>query len=79
VIIMTRQSPSRLVLLRHGKSSDCEFARNDWMRFHIHAELQRFDMAGLLAIVVLLCLLGLFAQGGLKAMEARLLPRHVRG
>jgi ABC-type nitrate/sulfonate/bicarbonate transport system permease component len=40
---------------------------------------QRFDMAGLLSIVVLLCLLGLVAQGGLKAMEARLLPWHVRG
>jgi ABC-type nitrate/sulfonate/bicarbonate transport system permease component len=40
---------------------------------------QRFDMAGLLSVVVLLCLLGLFAQGGLKAMEARLLPWHVRG
>ena len=39
---------------------------------------QHFDMAGLLSIVVLLCLLGLFAQGGLKAMEARLLPWHVR-
>ncbi len=39
---------------------------------------QRFDMAGLLSVVVLLCLLGLLAQGGLKAMEARLLPWHVR-
>lgn len=39
---------------------------------------QRFDMAGLLSVVVLLCLLGFFAQGGLKAMEARLLPWHVR-
>ncbi len=39
---------------------------------------QRFDMAGLLSIVALLCLLGLIAQGGLKAMEARLLPWHVR-
>lgn len=41
-------------------------------------DAQRFDMAGLLSIVVLLCLLGLFAQGGLKALEARLLPWHVR-
>jgi ABC-type nitrate/sulfonate/bicarbonate transport system permease component len=40
---------------------------------------QHFDMPGLLSIVVLLCLLGLFAQGGLKAMETRLLPWHVRG
>ncbi len=39
---------------------------------------QRFDMAGLLSIVVLLCLLGLAAQEGLKALEARLLPWHVR-
>jgi ABC-type nitrate/sulfonate/bicarbonate transport system permease component len=42
-------------------------------------DAQRFDMAGLLSVVVLLCLLGLMAQGGLKAMEARLLPWHVRG
>ena len=40
---------------------------------------KRFDMAGLLSIVALLCLLGLIAQGGLKAMESRLLPWHVRG
>ncbi|MSP89205.1 MAG: ABC transporter permease [Alphaproteobacteria bacterium] len=39
---------------------------------------QRFDMAGLLSLVVLLCLLGLAAQEGLKALESRLLPWHVR-
>lgn len=40
---------------------------------------QRFDMAGLLSVVVLLCLLGLILQEGLKALEARLLPWHLRG
>jgi ABC-type nitrate/sulfonate/bicarbonate transport system permease component len=39
---------------------------------------QRFDMAGLLSLVLLLCLLGLAAQEGLKALETRLLPWHVR-
>jgi len=39
---------------------------------------QKFDTAGLLAVIVLLCLVGLFAQAGLKALEARLLPWHVR-
>jgi NitT/TauT family transport system permease protein len=39
---------------------------------------QRFDTAGLLAIVVLLCLLGLVAQEGMKAAEQRLLPWHLR-
>jgi ABC-type nitrate/sulfonate/bicarbonate transport system permease component len=41
-------------------------------------QAQRFDMAGLLSIVLLLCLLGLAAQEGLKTLEARLLPWHVR-
>lgn len=39
---------------------------------------QRFDTAGLLAVIVLLCLVGLAAQEGLKGLEARLLPWHVR-
>jgi ABC-type nitrate/sulfonate/bicarbonate transport system permease component len=39
---------------------------------------QRFDMAGLLSLVLLLCLLGLAAQEGLKVLESRLLPWHVR-
>ena len=39
---------------------------------------QRFDMPGLLSVIVLLCLVGLAAQEGLKALEARLLPWHVR-
>ena len=39
---------------------------------------QRFDTAGLLAVIVLLCLVGLVAQEGLKALETRLLPWHVR-
>jgi ABC-type nitrate/sulfonate/bicarbonate transport system permease component len=29
-------------------------------------------------VIVLLCLVGLAAQSGLKALEARLLPWHVR-
>lgn len=39
---------------------------------------QRFDTAGLLSVIVLLCLVGLVAQAGLKGLEARLLPWHVR-
>ena len=39
---------------------------------------QRFDMAGLLAVILLLCLLGLAAQEGLKGLESRILPWHVR-
>ena len=38
---------------------------------------QQFDTAGLLAIIVLLCLLGLVSQEGVKAAESRLLPWHV--
>lgn len=38
----------------------------------------RFDTAGLLAVVLLLCLLGLVAQEGLKALESRLMPWHIR-
>ena len=39
---------------------------------------QRFDMAGLLSVIVLLCLVGLAAQEGLKWLESRLLPWHAR-
>jgi len=38
----------------------------------------RFDTAGLLAVILLLCILGLLAQEGLKALEARLMPWHIR-
>jgi ABC-type nitrate/sulfonate/bicarbonate transport system permease component len=38
----------------------------------------RFDSAGLLAVLTILCLLGLAAQEGIKGLEARLLPWHVR-
>lgn len=41
-------------------------------------DAQRFDMAGLLSLVVLLCVLGLAAQEGLKVLESRLLPWHVQ-
>lgn len=37
-----------------------------------------FDTAGILAVILLLCILGLIAQEGLKALEARVLPWHVR-
>ncbi len=39
---------------------------------------QRFDMPGLLAVIFLLCLLGLAAQEGLKGIESRVLPWYVR-
>ncbi len=38
----------------------------------------RFDAAGMLAVVFLLALFGLGAQEGVKLMERRLLPWHVR-
>ncbi len=38
----------------------------------------RFDTAGLLALVVLLSLIGLAVQEGLKRLEARLMPWHIR-
>jgi NitT/TauT family transport system permease protein len=38
----------------------------------------RFDSAGLLAVLTILCVLGLVVQEGIKALEARLLPWHVR-
>ena len=38
----------------------------------------RFDTAGLLALVVLLSLIGLLVQEGLKYLEARLMPWHIR-
>lgn len=38
----------------------------------------RFDSAGILAVLTILAVVGLLAQEGLKALEARLLPWHVR-
>jgi NitT/TauT family transport system permease protein len=38
----------------------------------------RFDTAGLLAIVALLSLIGLLVQEGLKLLEGRLMPWHIR-
>jgi ABC-type nitrate/sulfonate/bicarbonate transport system permease component len=40
--------------------------------------MQRFDTAGLLALVALLSLAGLLVQEGMKFLEARLLPWHIR-
>jgi ABC-type nitrate/sulfonate/bicarbonate transport system permease component len=42
------------------------------------ASVTRFDTAGLLALVLLLGLIGLAAQEAMKALEARLLPWHIR-
>jgi ABC-type nitrate/sulfonate/bicarbonate transport system permease component len=38
----------------------------------------RFDSAGLLAVLTILCLLGLAVQEGIKRLETTLLPWHVR-
>jgi ABC-type nitrate/sulfonate/bicarbonate transport system permease component len=38
----------------------------------------RFDSAGLLAVLTILCLLGLALQEGIKGLEARVVPWHVR-
>lgn len=45
---------------------------------YVHDSATRFAASGILAVIVLLCLLGLAAQEGLKALEARLLPWHIR-
>jgi NitT/TauT family transport system permease protein len=45
---------------------------------YMQAAANRFDSAGLLAVLAILAVLGLLAQEGLKALEARLLPWHVR-
>lgn len=38
----------------------------------------RFDSAGILSVLTILCLLGLAVQEGIKGLEAKLLPWHVR-
>jgi NitT/TauT family transport system permease protein/sulfonate transport system permease protein len=38
----------------------------------------RFDSAGLLAVLTILCLLGLAVQEGIRGLEARVVPWHVR-
>lgn len=45
---------------------------------YMQAAANRFDSAGLLAVLTMLSVLGLLAQEGLKALEVRLLPWHVR-
>jgi len=45
---------------------------------YMQAAANRFDSAGLLAVLAILAALGLAAQEGIKALEARLLPWHVR-
>lgn len=45
---------------------------------YMQAAANRFDSAGLLAVLTILAVLGLLAQEGLKVLEARLLPWHVR-
>jgi ABC-type nitrate/sulfonate/bicarbonate transport system permease component len=42
-----------------------------------HAQ-NRFDSAGLLAVLTILCVLGLVAQEGVRGVEQRVLPWHVR-
>jgi len=45
---------------------------------YMQAAANRFDSAGLLAVLSVLAVLGLAAQEGLKALETRLLPWHGR-
>jgi ABC-type nitrate/sulfonate/bicarbonate transport system permease component len=45
---------------------------------YMQAAQNRFDSAGLLSVLTILAVLGLLAQEGLKAAEARLLPWHIR-
>lgn len=53
------------------------FASVNLGRYMLHAA-NRFDAAGLLAVILLLALFGLALQEGLKWLEPRLLPWHVR-
>jgi hypothetical protein len=45
---------------------------------YMQAAQNRFDSAGLLAVLTILAVLGLLVQEGLKALEAHMLPWHVR-
>jgi ABC-type nitrate/sulfonate/bicarbonate transport system permease component len=45
---------------------------------YMQAAQNKFDSAGLLAVLAILAVVGLLAQEGLKALETRLLPWHVR-
>jgi ABC-type nitrate/sulfonate/bicarbonate transport system permease component len=45
---------------------------------YMQAAQNRFDSAGLLAVLTILAVVGLLAQEGLKALESKLLPWHVR-
>jgi ABC-type nitrate/sulfonate/bicarbonate transport system permease component len=45
---------------------------------YMQAAQNRFDSAGLLAVLTILAVVGLLAQEGLKALEGQLLPWHVR-
>ena len=45
---------------------------------YMQAAQNRFDSAGLLAVLTILAVVGLLAQEGLKALETRLLPWHFR-
>jgi len=45
---------------------------------YMQSAQNRFDSAGLLAVLTILCVMGLLAQEGIKTLEARLLPWHVR-
>jgi len=45
---------------------------------YMQSAQNRFDSAGLLAVLTILAVLGLLVQEGLKALEARMLPWHVR-
>ncbi|MBV8600242.1 MAG: ABC transporter permease subunit [Candidatus Eremiobacteraeota bacterium] len=46
--------------------------------FLMNDDARRFDTAGLLSVIVLLALFGLLVQEGLKVLEARALPWHLR-
>ncbi len=46
---------------------------------YMQAAANRFDSAGLLAVLSILAIVGLGAQEGLKALEARVLPWHIKG
>jgi ABC-type nitrate/sulfonate/bicarbonate transport system permease component len=45
---------------------------------YMQAAQNRFDSGGLLAVLTILAIVGLVAQEGLKVLEARLLPWHIR-
>jgi len=54
------------------------FMATVYLGSYMQESAARFDSAGILAVIVILCAFGLGTQGALKRLEARLLPWHLQ-